>query len=82
MKAIVDQIYQHYKSPTMIYRVRAIALHSESLEEMVVYETLYDNPRRKIWVRPRAMFEEKVLIEGQWRERFTQIVDQENQKTR
>lgn len=46
----------HYKN--LPYQFLFYAKHSESLEEVAVYECLYDNPRGRLWVRPRAMFEE------------------------
>ncbi len=61
--------YQHSKTGNL-YRVIAIAKHSETLEELVVYEALYDNPESKIWVRPKKMFEEIVVLDGQKLPRF------------
>lgn len=61
-------IYEHYKGKK--YRVIGIAKHSETLEDLVVYERLYENKTAKLWVRPLAMFEEKVEIEGQKVPRF------------
>lgn len=61
--------YQHSKSGNY-YKVLGIAKHSETLEEFVVYECLYENPRSKIWVRPKSMFLEKVEIEGKLVPRF------------
>lgn len=49
------QVYKHYKGH--IYEVIGVARHSESLEEMVVY-VRHENPA-DMWVRPKAMFEEK-----------------------
>lgn len=60
--------YQHYKGN--YYQVLAVAKHSETLEELVVYKCLYDNPRSKIWVRPLAMFLESVVIDGKKTPRF------------
>jgi len=60
--------YRHYKGQE--YEVVGVALHSETLEELVVYRALYDNPRSKIWVRPLEMFLEKVEIEGKKISRF------------
>ena len=34
------------------------------IQAMVVYETLYDNPVSKLWVRPAEMFEEIIEIDG------------------
>jgi hypothetical protein len=56
-------IYQHAKTGRL-YRVHFLAKHSETLEDLVVYETLYDNPAARFWVRPAAMFEELVEIRG------------------
>ncbi len=60
--------YQHYKGN--YYNVVGIAKHSETLEEMVVYEALYDNPSGKLWVRPRKMFEEVIMLGGKKVPRF------------
>ena len=61
--------YQHIKTGNY-YKVVAVAKHSETLEELVVYETLYENPTSKIWVRPLKMFLEKVEINGKKVPRF------------
>lgn len=50
-----------------------IAKHTETLEEMAVYECLYENELGKIWVRPKTMFEEKIIIDGLEMERFKLI---------
>lgn len=64
-------IYQHYKGPH--YRVLGLCRHSETLEELVYYECLYDNPNGQFWVRPRAMFEGMLDVDGVMRTRFTYI---------
>lgn len=56
-------IYQHSKTGRL-YRVHFIAKHSETLDEFVVYETLYENPTARYWVRPAAMFGELVEVRG------------------
>lgn len=61
--------YQHSKSGNY-YKVHFIAKHSETLENMVVYEALYDNPEGKMWVRPEKMFLEEVEIQGEKVPRF------------
>lgn len=61
-------LYKHYKGK--MYKVHQIVRHSETLEELVVYETLYDNPMGKWWVRPLPMFLEAVVIEGKNVSRF------------
>jgi hypothetical protein len=60
--------YRHYKGN--LYKVHQIVRHSESLEELVLYETLYQNPHGRWWVRPLQMFAETVLVDGKSRPRF------------
>jgi len=64
--------YQHSKTKNF-YKVLGVAKHSETLEDLVIYECLYDNPRSKIWVRPMKMFLEAVIIEGKKMPRFAYI---------
>ena len=61
-------IYQHHKG--MKYRVLGVAKHSETLEDLVVYEALYDNKVSKIWVRPLEMFLDKIEKDGELINRF------------
>ena len=65
------KLYRHYKNKAYTYR--GIARHRESLDELVVYETRYQNDLGRLWVRPRQMFEEDVLIEGKRQPRFAKI---------
>lgn len=70
-------LYQHYKGKQ--YEVIGIAHHSETLEEMVVYRALYDTPDfgyGALWVRPRAMFEEQVEVNGTKVPRFAPFTEQ------
>ena len=60
------KIYMHYKGNK--YKVLCIAKHSETLEEMVVYQALYGDG--DIWVRPLCMWDEDVLINGKKVKRF------------
>lgn len=63
--------YQHYKGN--FYEVIAIARHSETLEELVVYRALYKSAnygKNALWVRPKTMFTEKVVVEGKEISRF------------
>lgn len=48
---LIGEIYHHFKGND--YKVLYIAKNSETLDEMVVYESLIDN---SIWVRPYDMF--------------------------
>ena len=61
-------IYQHYRG--MRYRVLGMAKHSETLEDLVIYEALYDNKVSKIWVRPLEMFLDKIEKDGKLVNRF------------
>ena len=66
--------YRHYKGKE--YEVLGVATHSETLEELVVYKALYDiegKGKDSLWVRPKAMFEEQVLVDGVIRKRFELI---------
>lgn len=56
-----------------------IAKHSESLEDFVVYECLYDNKEAKIWIRPQKMFDEKIEINGKKISRFQPVLREEAQ---
>ncbi|MDD5430750.1 MAG: DUF1653 domain-containing protein [Candidatus Pacebacteria bacterium] len=60
-------IYQHYKNGKQ-YRVLSVALHSETLEEMVIYQALYGE--NLIWARPFKMFTENVDFNGESVPRF------------
>lgn len=64
-------IYKHFKGGK--YKVIGVAKHSETLENLVVYEALYDNKTSKLWVRPAAMFLENVDRGGITQPRFTFI---------
>lgn len=58
--------YRHFKG--MPYRVLGTARHSETMEELVVYQALYGE--HGLWVRPAAMFAETVEHEGRGVPRF------------
>lgn len=61
--------YEHYKGNK--YQVLGIALHSETLEELVTYKALYGE--HLTWVRPLKMFLEDVEIDGKKQPRFKYI---------
>ncbi len=63
--------YQHYKGK--LYEVIGVARHSETLEELVVYRALYDSKefgKNALWVRPKKMFLENVVVDGKEVPRF------------
>ena len=64
-------LYRHYKG--MMYRVTDVVRHSETLEELVVYEALYENELGRMWVRPKGMFMENVVINGVEQPRFAPV---------
>ena len=82
MKHMVRQLdmtgkyYRHFKGN--VYRVLHIAKHSETLEEMVVYQAMYGE--RGVWVRPKSMFEEVIERDGKVFRRFSPISAEEAEK--
>ena len=58
--------YKHYKGN--YYQVLGVAKHSETLEELVVYQPQYGD--FGLWVRPLDMFLEYVEVDGQRMSRF------------
>lgn len=61
--------WRHFKGKE--YQVLDTAIHSETLEEMVVYRPLYGEG--KLWVRPAAMWEEMVERDGVQQPRFVYV---------
>ena len=61
--------YRHYKGKD--YQVIGLARHSETEEALVVYRSLYGD--FDLWVRPLAMFNEQVEVDGEAYPRFTFI---------
>ena len=64
-------IYRHYKGK--LYRVLGVGRHSETFEELVVYQALYESEefgKDAIWVRPLKMFIEDVEVDGKKVKRF------------
>ena len=64
-------LYRHYKG--LMYEVMGTVRHSESLEPMTLYKALYGE--RGLWVRPAAMFNEEVVIDGVRQARFARQPD-------
>ena len=61
--------WRHFKGGE--YDVIAIAKHSETEEDMVVYRARYGD--RDVWVRPASMWNETVQRDGKEFPRFTYI---------
>lgn len=63
--------YQHYKGN--FYNVIHVGWHSDTLEEYVVYQGLYDSEEfgsNPVWVKTRAEFLKNVVIDGKEVPRF------------
>ncbi|AUN97398.1 DUF1653 domain-containing protein [Bacteriovorax stolpii] len=69
-------LYKHYKGKH--YQVLGICKHSETLEDLVLYETLYENEQSRLWVRPVAMFLERIVVDGKELPRFEYIGDRKS----
>ena len=69
MSDILPGKYKHYKGNH--YEVIGVATHSETMEQVVVYRTLYG--KFDLWVRPAEMFSETVLIDGKDVPRFARV---------
>ena len=61
--------YRHFKGNE--YEVIAIAKHSETTEDYVVYKAFYGDGG--IWVRPASMWNETIERDGITYKRFTYI---------
>lgn len=67
-KLEIGAIYEHYKRTKV--KVISEALHSETLEPMVVYIHLEDGVA---WVRPKKMFLEKITVGDKKVDRFKKV---------
>jgi len=59
-------VYEHYKGRR--YEVLGCARHTETEEDFVVYRALYGD--YGLWVRPKTMFVENVIVDGREVPRF------------
>jgi len=64
-------LYQHYKGH--YYQVLGLARHSETLEELVVYQALYGD--YGLWVRPIGLFTEVISYDAKQVPRFQFVQD-------
>ena len=70
--------YRHFKGGE--YEVIAIAKHSETQEDFVVYRALYGEGLT--WIRPASMWEETITRDGKTFARFTFIEEMQGAGTR
>ena len=71
LSVIPGSLFQHYKGNR--YQVLHVARHSETLEELVVYQALYGD--FGIWVRPLSMFFETITLNGSPTPRFKLLAE-------
>ena len=69
MNELRPGLYRHFKGN--LYKLLYVAKHSETQEEMVVYQALYGE--QGIWVRPASMWNEHVERDGYCGPRFYPI---------
>ena len=64
-------MYRHNKSGD-IYEIIGTALHSETLEPLVIYRATYES-KYELFARPYDMFVELVELDGRAKSRFEKI---------
>lgn len=70
MPLIEGATYEHVKTGKH-YKLVTVAKDSKTLQELVIYEALYDNKVSKMWVRTREEFEgDAVSPDGTLHPRF------------
>jgi hypothetical protein len=71
MNPIEPGTYRHFKGQQ--YEVLGTARHSETEDEYVVYRALYGDG--ELWVRPAAMWSQRVERDGYDGPRFVRVGD-------
>ncbi len=64
-------VYRHYKGNK--YLVLGLGKHSETLELMVLYVTLYENKEGALWCRPASIWNQEVKVGRKKVKRFTLV---------
>lgn len=72
MDELTPGVYRHFKGNR--YELLYTATHSETLEAMVVYRPLYG--AGGVWVRPAAMWSQRVTRDGYDGPRFFYVGDE------
>ncbi|MCS5709924.1 DUF1653 domain-containing protein [Candidatus Berkiella aquae] len=76
MQKVIPGKYRHYKNK--FYRVIGTGWHTDTLEELVIYQSLYDCEQfghQALWTRPIADFLGTIQIDGIEMPRFTFIAE-------
>lgn len=68
MEVKIGGIYKHYKNK--FYKVHNLVTCAETLEKLVIYECLYENPMGQMWSRPLPLFTGTIEVDGKTVERF------------
>jgi hypothetical protein len=71
MNNLIPGLYRHYKGN--LYEVLGTARHSETMEVFAVYKALEGAEGENLWIRPRQMFTELVLVNGTEVPRFALV---------
>ena len=69
--------YRHFKGNE--YEVIGVARHSETLEKLVIYKSLYESeryPKGTLWARPLSLFLSKKRIDDKEVPRFEYLGDE------
>jgi hypothetical protein len=66
----IGKTYKHYKGN--VYKIIALGKHSETLEDMIVYQSVKNGD---VWIRPKRMWNETINDDNQLR--FTLISDKD-----
>lgn len=77
MQDLIGKQFRHYKNGKL-YEIIGFATHTETLEEMVIYRSLYHSEQygdRAMWVRPKQMFFESITLNGRVVTRFQKVLD-------
>lgn len=64
-------LFRHYKQK--FYKYRGLVKHSETLEDLALYDCLYENSSGQEWVRPKELFFGTTEVSGRVIPRFEQI---------
>lgn len=69
----ISGIYKHFKGGT--YRIIDVAKNSETLEDTIIYKSLYTGnfPKGQLWTRPLKEFAGYKTINNKRIKRFTKI---------